>query len=426
EPVIAHELIHLRRRDPLAAWLQLVAVCWNWWNPLVWWASRSATRSREDCCDQEVLGSFRFPPEKYAQALIEVLRNKRSRPAPLAIAALPLTQHRIENIMKRHKSFLARSPRWCWMVILLLAIAVLPAGSPADDRQNSAPITAIPVSALAEPAKADATAEEEPAMEVPQLLYLAWSQKEDDKTKPRVLWTPEGRVVSEADVAEPIAKHLGLEVREQEGYPQLESLTLFFDVDGRLTYSPIFPTVRAEGKRAGRYFALNSPEKGLSFSSVSLLKSDFEKWPEKISLELKYPLENLTVINTIKEIPDEPIDIAEGITWYLDPNRASIFDRETNRLIRVENKSAAVLQIRMGRPDELTAYSVRVYLRDQERPVQENYVTIIEPDGHRHEIRVSNPVDPAEIERIEVVRQRHDIRLIRDLPIKVDLIPKPE
>jgi beta-lactamase regulating signal transducer with metallopeptidase domain len=410
EPVIAPELVHLRRCDPLAAWLQLAAVCLNWWNPLVWWSSRAVTRSRENCCDREVLGSFKYPPERYAQALIDVLRNPLPRPAPLVIAALPLTKDRIENIMLRHNSLLAKSPRWCWVVILLLAAVVLPAGSPPADNQATNPLPSI---------SETAPTTEKDAMETPKLIYLAWSQPKpkDKNAEPRQLWTPKGRILSEADVSETIGKRLHLSTHEQEGYPQLECLTLFFDVDDRLTHSPIFPTVLSAGNSGTRWTAFNpeKDEKGLAFTSLSLLKRDLEKWPARISMEIKYPLENLTVIKTIKEVPKEPVKIAEGITWYLDESRAN-----------VENKSVAVFQSSHDRPDQLTSYSVRVYLKDEEKPLRGAYTTIIEPDGQRNTIDVSDPVDPEEIERIEVIRQRRETRLIKDIPIKVELMPSPE
>lgn len=429
EPVIAHELIHLRRCDPLAAWLQLIAVCLNWWNPFVWWASRAATRSREDCCDQEVLGSFKYAPDRYAQALIQVLRNKVSRPASLVISALPLTQERIENIMTRHNSFVGRSPRWCWIVILFLAAGVLPAGPPTGNRASD-PMPSITEIARVEPGQADSAASEKPAMEVPKLIYLAWSQEKpkDENAKPRVLWTPEGQILSEADVSEAIAKRLDSSTHEQERYPQLECLTLFFDIDDRLTYAHIFPRVLSAGEHGTRWTAFNTEvgEKGLAFTSISLLKREFAKWPEQISLELKYPLEDWTVIKTIKEIPDEPVEIAEGITWYLDASRAVIYDSVTKRSTRVENKSAAVEQTRHDRPDKLTAYSVQVYLKDQEQRLGGAYSTIIEPDGQMHSIEVSKPVDPQNIERIEVVRQRRAILQVKDIPIKVELTPKSE
>lgn len=307
--------------------------------------------------------------------------------------------------MQRKQLFPASSPRWCWIVIVLLAI--LPAGAPADSEQGSSA------------AEADVIA--------PQLKYLAWSQKqpEDKNSISRFLWTPKGRVLSEGEVSEPITNWLSASSHEQAGHPQLECLNLFFDVDDRLKNCPVFPTVLVEGKRGTRWTALNSTE-GWACSSVSLEKKDFAKWPEKMSLEIRYPLEDQAVIKTLNKVPDDTLEVAEGIIWYLDPTRALKYDNNTNRWITIDGKTAAVLQTLRGRPEELTDYSVRVYLKDQKQPLDGNFSTFIEPDGQLHEIDVSNPVEPQQIERIEVLRQRYAVRLIENIPIKVDLIPKPE
>ena len=45
DAIFAHdELIHIRRRDPAAAFLQLLAQLLWWFHPLVWWANRKAQR----------------------------------------------------------------------------------------------------------------------------------------------------------------------------------------------------------------------------------------------------------------------------------------------------------------------------------------------------------------------------------------------
>lgn len=52
--VLCHELTHLKRRD---LWYKalLTAACWlHWFNPLVWWMSRTASENLELCCDGDV------------------------------------------------------------------------------------------------------------------------------------------------------------------------------------------------------------------------------------------------------------------------------------------------------------------------------------------------------------------------------------
>jgi beta-lactamase regulating signal transducer with metallopeptidase domain len=53
--VLLHELIHVRRRDPLTAWLADLAVALHWWNPLAWVVRRALDRWRERSVDAGVL-----------------------------------------------------------------------------------------------------------------------------------------------------------------------------------------------------------------------------------------------------------------------------------------------------------------------------------------------------------------------------------
>ena len=61
EPLLAHELIHVRRGDALIGLLQLAAQCLWWFHPLVWWANREMGRERERCCDEEVVAGLACP-----------------------------------------------------------------------------------------------------------------------------------------------------------------------------------------------------------------------------------------------------------------------------------------------------------------------------------------------------------------------------
>lgn len=76
EPILAHELVHLRRGDTVVGLLQLLGQSLWWFHPLVWWANRKATCERERCCDEEVVAAFGFEPADYAQRLLDVLQRK--------------------------------------------------------------------------------------------------------------------------------------------------------------------------------------------------------------------------------------------------------------------------------------------------------------------------------------------------------------
>ncbi len=132
EPVLAHELIHIRRGDTLVALLQVLAGIVWWFHPLVWLVSRQMTREREKCCDAEVVASMSCNPEKYAQSILHVLRFKRSwRPTFLAVGIRPVdvTKERLETIMSGRYRLHSRTSWFCWLILIVGAMFVVPAQS---------------------------------------------------------------------------------------------------------------------------------------------------------------------------------------------------------------------------------------------------------------------------------------------------------
>jgi beta-lactamase regulating signal transducer with metallopeptidase domain len=129
EPILAHELVHLRRGDTYWGATQLaVEVLW-WFHPLVWWANRQTCRERERCCDEEVVAGLKCGPAAYARCLLDVLELQRNWQPMLAISEVrsaKVTSNRLEDIMNRSESFHAKTPRWSWALLLLAAVLVLP------------------------------------------------------------------------------------------------------------------------------------------------------------------------------------------------------------------------------------------------------------------------------------------------------------
>lgn len=69
EAVIAHELVHVRRRDNLTAAFYMLISALFWFHPLIWWLQSRLLDERERACDEAVvlLGS---EPEVYAMSLL--------------------------------------------------------------------------------------------------------------------------------------------------------------------------------------------------------------------------------------------------------------------------------------------------------------------------------------------------------------------
>lgn len=127
DAVIAHELVHVRRRDVVAAWLQVLAGIVWWFYPLVWWANRQVSRWRETVCDDETLARHGIAPRVYGHALLRVLDMRVAPRAglQLSMTSSGLTRNRLQRIM-RPSSPRRCTPNWCWALFMIAAAGVLP------------------------------------------------------------------------------------------------------------------------------------------------------------------------------------------------------------------------------------------------------------------------------------------------------------
>jgi uncharacterized protein (TIGR03435 family) len=70
ETIVAHEIMHVRRRDNLAALVHLLAQAAFWFHPLVWWIGARLVDERERACDEAVLGGG-GEPHTYAESILK-------------------------------------------------------------------------------------------------------------------------------------------------------------------------------------------------------------------------------------------------------------------------------------------------------------------------------------------------------------------
>ena len=81
EAIIAHEVWHVRRRDNLAAAVQMVVEAIFWFHPLVWWLGARLIEERERSCDEEVL-QLGNPPQVYAESILKTCEFCVGSPLP--------------------------------------------------------------------------------------------------------------------------------------------------------------------------------------------------------------------------------------------------------------------------------------------------------------------------------------------------------
>ncbi len=73
QAVVAHELVHVRRRDNLWAAMHALVQAIFWFNPLVWWMGARLVAEREQACDEAVLAQG-ADAESYADCILAVCR----------------------------------------------------------------------------------------------------------------------------------------------------------------------------------------------------------------------------------------------------------------------------------------------------------------------------------------------------------------
>jgi uncharacterized protein (TIGR03067 family) len=178
EPIVAHELIHVRRRDAAVGSLQVLAQGLWWFHPLVWWASRALCRERERCCDAEVVGSLDCPRQQYAQGLVDVLRLQRQLVAASVLSGMnpfQITQIRLETVMNPEIRAHRRTPWGCWLVFLAGLLLLLPGIPVAGGNQPAA--TGSPTIGDAAPAS---------AVQSPAAIQGSWRVESVEQTQGRL------------------------------------------------------------------------------------------------------------------------------------------------------------------------------------------------------------------------------------------------
>ncbi len=70
EPIMAHELCHVIRRDNLLASAHMVVSAVFWFHPVVWWIGMRLIEERERACDEQVL-SIGQSPATYAAGILK-------------------------------------------------------------------------------------------------------------------------------------------------------------------------------------------------------------------------------------------------------------------------------------------------------------------------------------------------------------------
>lgn len=140
--LLAHELAHVKRGDPLVRWFALGVLTLHWWNPIVWLAVRQIEAAQEACCDSLVLSASGASPKRYAEMLLHTVDFLAGQETPPPALAAGFTsgsslKGRCEMILSKRTPFaLARTTRW---TLALLGLAILPLSTPLLGQEEKKP-----------------------------------------------------------------------------------------------------------------------------------------------------------------------------------------------------------------------------------------------------------------------------------------------
>jgi beta-lactamase regulating signal transducer with metallopeptidase domain len=131
-PVLAHELAHAARRDPLVTALGSLVLCLWWFHPLMWWAVDSTKRVSERCVDRAVLGEWRVRLVDYARSLLKVVELRSQLRLSYGLTGLRpcgITAERLELLRTDPRQARTQRSVHQWLVAITLGCIFLP-GAP--------------------------------------------------------------------------------------------------------------------------------------------------------------------------------------------------------------------------------------------------------------------------------------------------------
>ena len=426
--VLTHELLHLARRDPLTAWLQsAIQLAW-WFHPAVWLASREFSAARELCCDAELLSRESSGPSDYARCLLRVaIRRAQASLAPIGVVLRSTAgiKSRVAWMTSPAARFRRRTPWSAWAIAALVLLVLLPsqgvrrvfevaAAEPPGVDRRQADDKAEPSEGAAEPQPQNA-----------ELIAVTWQQIADanfDRIE-QPAWRPDGTQLDKKEVGRLLDQLQGFQTHWWRKDESVRPLVFVFRAPPKITTGSLTTAiVVGENRRLWPGSATYIVQNGLTKSACSPRREELAAWPNEVDVDVKVPIDNEQVIKRLDKIPDQPVDVAPGVKWYIDPQRGIDF---SNGQAPQSGLTAAVLELEHDGPDTLVFYDAKVCLQGEKEPLLGAYSTIIVPrPGVQTTIRVSRPIDDVQkIERVEFTRQRYMFQRIRGVKTRLDLLP---
>ena len=118
--VFLHELCHLKHLDILFTWLAVIFVCFNWFNPIIWYSFFVFRRDIEVYCDERTL-KYSRDKKGYATLLLKTaLRNNKFL---LGTTAFQNGEKEVQRRI-RHIAYF-KKPTFIWCAVILAVAAII-------------------------------------------------------------------------------------------------------------------------------------------------------------------------------------------------------------------------------------------------------------------------------------------------------------
>jgi beta-lactamase regulating signal transducer with metallopeptidase domain len=132
DATLLHELAHIKRRDHLVGWIELVAAVIWWWNPLFWFVRSSLREQAELACDAWVVSILPDARRAYAESLLALSGGVFAQGGSPSLAVIGIRagsrralERRLVMIMKGQAR--VRLPLTGVAALVVVASATLPA-----------------------------------------------------------------------------------------------------------------------------------------------------------------------------------------------------------------------------------------------------------------------------------------------------------
>lgn len=103
--IFAHETMHIKRKDNYVKTAMLIAICLNWYNPLIWIMSKCLSADLEAACDASVLRQFDEDCRKsYAASLLAMAVTGNRTTLLYSAFSKTEVERRIRSVLNYRKS----------------------------------------------------------------------------------------------------------------------------------------------------------------------------------------------------------------------------------------------------------------------------------------------------------------------------------